>query len=280
MRLRNQVCQLASVGAILIGTQGWNYAQWVGPFYPAHTRPEDFLRVYARAFPTVEVDSTFYAIPAERTVRSWAERVPGVFRFALKMPRVVTHERRLVGCRDVVTEFTDRARALGSCLGPILIQLGPEVGLERLPALERFLPLLPSDLRFALEFRRRSWLARPVLALLRTHGVALALVEGPWLPRAAMMRAAAAPTADVAYVRLMGPDRSISEFDRVQVDRSDELGTWASALAALSERMQAVYVYVNNHFEGHSPASARRLQALVNIPVVEPHQLAEQTELF
>ena len=76
-----------------IGCQGWNYDAWVGPFYPEGTRPVDFLRVYARAFDTVEVDSTFYAIPAPRTLRDWAERVPDDFQFALKLPQEITHEQ-------------------------------------------------------------------------------------------------------------------------------------------------------------------------------------------
>jgi len=77
--------------AIRIGTQGWNYAQWVGPFYPAGTRAEDFLRLYGRAFGTVEVDSTFYAVPPGKVVMSWASKVPDDFRFALKLPRAITH---------------------------------------------------------------------------------------------------------------------------------------------------------------------------------------------
>ena len=173
-------------GAILIGTQGWNYDAWVGPFYPGPTRPTDYLRVYARAFPTVEVDSTFYAVPPEKTVLGWASKVPEHFRFALKTPREITHERRLIDVVDVLAEFTESARLLGARLGPILIQLPPDYGPEGRPALERFLPRLPADLRFALEFRRRGWLTRPILDLLREHRVALALVEGRWIARERM----------------------------------------------------------------------------------------------
>ncbi|HEX4936902.1 MAG TPA: DUF72 domain-containing protein, partial [Gemmatimonadaceae bacterium] len=104
-----------------IGTQGWNYDAWVGPFYPTGTRPADFLSVYARAFDTVEVDSTFYAIPPAKTFRSWRSRVahrPG-FVFALKLPQEITHERRFRGnAADVAAEFFDRARELGPALGP------------------------------------------------------------------------------------------------------------------------------------------------------------------
>lgn len=258
--------------AILLGTQGWNYPAWTGPFYPGHTKPSDFLPLYSRAFRTVEVDSTFYAIPPEKTLKGWADRVPDGFAFAL--------ERRLVRCGDVLAEFTERIRLLGAKLGPVLIQLGPDFGPENRPALERFLPLLPRDLRFAIEFRRHTWLTRPILGLLEEHRVALALVEGRWVKRERMLRLAEDPTADFAYVRWMGPDRAIEDYSRVQADRSEELGQWASALTRLAARVTAVYGYFNNHFQGHSPESARTMQQLLGQPSVEPQKLADQAELF
>ena len=266
--------------AIRIGTQGWNYAQWVGPFYPAGTRAEDFLRLYGRAFGTVEVDSTFYAVPPGKVVMSWASKVPDDFRFALKLPRAITHEQRLVDSRDALAGFLDAARLLGPRLGPVLVQFGPDFGPEHRPALARFLPQLPGDLRFAVEFRRRGWLIRPVLDLLRDYGVALALVEGRWLSREKVLRLAERPTADIAYVRLMGPDRSIEDYSRVQVDRSAELAVWTTTIRALESRVREVYVYVNNHFEGHSPESARKLLQMLYLDVVDLRRLADQTELF
>src|SRR5579862_6170785 len=140
---------------VRIGTQGWNYDAWVGPFYPPDTRVSDFLAVYARAFDTVEVDSTFYAVPPERTIQSWAERTPGHFTFALKLPQEITHEHRLRDCADLTAQFFDRVRTLGSKLGPVLVQLGPEFGPSELPALASFLPTLPRDAQVAVEFRQR-----------------------------------------------------------------------------------------------------------------------------
>jgi uncharacterized protein YecE (DUF72 family) len=267
-------------GRIVVGTQGWNYPAWVGPFYPVGTRQEDFLRLYSRVFTTVEIDSTFYATPPEKTVLGWAARVGDDFRFSLKLPQEITHVRRLVDCRDVLAEFAAAARALGPKLEAVLIQLGPETGPESRPALERFIPLLPADIRFAIEFRRPGLLIRPVLDLLRAHHVALALVEGKWLPRAKMLRLAESPTADFAYVRFMGPDRVIEDYSRIQVDRTAELGTWGPALARLAGKVQRVVVYVNNHFEGHSPASARRLQALLGTAPRELSVMQDQAELF
>lgn len=266
--------------AILVGTQGWNYPQWVGPFYPAGTRADDFLRLYARAFRTVEVDATFYAVPPEKVVRNWAARAGAGFRFALKLPRVITHDRKLIESRDVLAEFLEAARTLGPALGPVLVQFGPDFGPEHRPALARFLPQLPGNVQFAVEFRRRGWLIRPVLDLLRDYGVALALVEGRWLTREKVLRLCERPTAEFGYVRFMGPDRTIEDYSRIQVDRSTELTSWVPALRALAERVKEVYIYVNNHFEGHSPASARKLLTLMHLQVVEPDQMADQPELF
>src|SRR5690349_5759313 len=100
-------------GRIRLGTQGWNYEGWVGPFYPAGTRPSDYLPVYARAFDTVEVDSTFYAVPAETTFAQWAKRTPPGFVFSLKLPQQVTHVERLRDTAGVVQLFFERAAVLG-----------------------------------------------------------------------------------------------------------------------------------------------------------------------
>ena len=266
--------------AIRLGTQGWNYDAWVGPFYPSGTRAADYLGLYARAFGTVEVDSTFYAVPAERTVLGWAERTPPGFRFALKLPQAATHERRLRGAGDVLDAFLDRARLLGPKLGPVLVQLGPDFGPDELPALVRFLPLLPPDVKFAVEFRQRGWLTDGVLALLADHGVALALSDGKWVPRRWALqlaeRFAARPPAPFAYVRWMGPNRDLVDYSRIQVDRTRELAAWAAALGALAAGVPEVYGYVNNHFAGHSPQNVRDLQRLLGQPVVAPDQLGEQ----
>ena len=265
---------------IRIGTQGWNYDAWVGPFYPVGTRPADFLAIYSRAFDTVEVDSTFYAIPPSKTVRGWADRTPPGFTFALKMPQEITHERRLREVNDVASEFFDRARELEDKLGPILIQLGPDFGPTELPALAQFLPSLPRDMQFAVEFRQRGWIHDGVLALLAEHGVALALTDARWIPRKAMMQLAAHPTADFVYVRWMGPDRAIVDYSRIQVDRAYELELWAGVLWSRANTGHRVYGYVNNHFAGHSPESARQLQLLLRQTPVDPARLGEQLTLF
>ena len=271
---------IPSMTSLRLGTCGWNYDAWVGPFYPSGTRPVEGLSGDSRAFNTVEVDSTFYAIPAAKTVRGWASRVGEGFEFALKLPQEITHERRLRGAEEPARRFFDVARELGKKLGPILIQFGPDFGPAELPALAAFLPTLPPDLRFAIEFRQKGWIHEGLIALLAEHHVALTLVEGRWIPRRTMLALAERPTADFAYIRLMGPNRDIVDYSRVQVDRRSELEIWAKVMAILAPKMQFTYTYVNNHFSGHGPATVRMVQEMMGLPVGEPAKLGEQLTLF
>jgi uncharacterized protein YecE (DUF72 family) len=267
---------------IRLGTQGWNYRAWVGPFYPRGARPADMLALYARAFPTVEIDATFYAPPAEPVVRGWRSRVPPEFVFALKVPQEITHELRLRDAGDALGRFLARARLLEGTLGPLLLQTPADwfPTTDARAALADFLPLLPTDLRWAIEFRNPRWLTDATLRILQKHRVAVALVEGRWVKRDRMLALAEQPTADFAYVRWMGPDRALTDYSRVQVARDAEIEAWGAALAALRSRVRDIFGYVNNHFEGHSPATARTLQARLGMGVVDPSSLRLQGELF
>jgi uncharacterized protein YecE (DUF72 family) len=269
------------VGArFLIGTQGWSYPDWVGPFYPVRTPASRYLSVYARAFPAVEVDSSFYAIPPASHFHAWRERTPETFRFTLKLPGELTHERRLRGGDEVLRTFCERAELLDSKLGAILVQLPPDFTPAERAALESFVRRLPRDFDFAVEFRHPGWLAPDVLDLLGTAGVALALSDGPWLPRERAMQTVLRPTAGFAYVRWMGDRPLVSSYDHVQVDRAAEIRAWAQVLLELADRVQEVYGFFNNHYEGHSPASARRLLSELGRPVAGPDELGSQLSLF
>lgn len=266
--------------ALHIGTQGWNYSDWAGVFYPDGTRSGDFLATYARAFGTVEVDSTFYAIPASSTIRGWYERTPADFVFALKFPQSVTHEAHLRDGDGTTELFFERARELREKLGPVLVQMGPDFGPEELPALVDFVPRLPHDVRIAIEFRNRGWMTPGVLALLREHSVSVALVDGSWIPRRWMLELAARPTAPFHYIRWMGPNRNLVDHSRIQVDRSGEMRKWVEAIAAVPDSVGDIYGYTSNYFAGHAPRSARDLQELLGIGSIDPDMLGDQMRLF
>jgi hypothetical protein len=155
-----------------------------------------------------------------KTVKGGAIACRPAFALPLKLPQEITHENRLRNSADQLALFAERARLLGDKLGPILIQLGPDFAPVELPALASFLPTLPHDLDFAIEFRQRGWIHDGIIALLAEHRVALALTDARWIPRKSMLALAERPTSDVAYVRWMGPNRDLVDYSRIQVDRS------------------------------------------------------------
>jgi uncharacterized protein YecE (DUF72 family) len=265
---------------IRLGTMGWNYPDWLGPLYPPGTPSREMLRLYARAFDTVEVDSTFYAIPAEKTVRGWLERTPEEFVFSLKLPREITHERRLQASESVLAEFLDRARELGPRLGPVLVQLGPDFSPAERPALERFLALLPADVRFAVEFRQRGWISQELYDLLTAHRVALAISDGPFIPREWSLSLVRRPTTDFHYLRWLGENRDLVDHSRVQIDRAADLLEWAGAIRELPTEGFTVYGYYNNHYSGHSPATAHEMLKLLGRHPLPPDQVGDQISLF
>ena len=266
-----------------IGTQGWNYPAWSGPFYPRNARPADFLTLYAKLFGTVEVDSTFYAVPSADVIESWTRRTPASFRFALKFPRAATHEDRLAGrpSYETLAEFTDRVRGLGVRLGPILLQMPPDFGPAARQDLDAFLDAWPSDLALSVELRDPSWLDGDTFESLAARGFAPTLTDSPHVPLSLMLEAVArvACGPSFAYVRWLGP-RDITDYSHVQVDRSDELGRWAAALPSLVDRGIDVYGYFNNHYAGHSPASARSFLELLGETPPDPGALEPQGSLF
>jgi uncharacterized protein YecE (DUF72 family) len=262
---------------IRLGTQGWNYDAWLGAFYPTGTKAPDYLGVYSRAFSTVEIDSTFYAVPSVRSVRSWGNKVPDGFKFALKLPQEITHDNRLRESGDLTNLFLDRARELDDKLGIVLIQLGPDFAPAELPALAAYLPTLPTkEIAFAIEFRQRGWINDGV----REYNVALTLTDARWIPRKQMLALAETPTSQTAYLRWMGPNRDFTDYSHIQVDRTRELSAWATAIKGLQTRVKTIYGFVNNHFSGHSPESVRQLQRLLGQTPVMPDQLGEQISLF
>jgi uncharacterized protein YecE (DUF72 family) len=199
------------------------------------------------------------------------------------MPREVTHELRLRHAEEVVDTFLERARELGGKLGPILLQMGPDFGPDELPAIEGLVPQLPRAMRFAIELRQSRWMEPEVLPrlleLLARNGIALALSDGKWIRRETMLELLERPTADFLYVRWMGPDRDITDYSRVQFDRSEEMRAWSEALKRAAHTKE-IYGFFNNHFAGHSPASAREMQGLLGQAPVDPETLRPQRSLF
>lgn len=254
-----------------LGTSSFSHESWVGSFYPAGTKPADFLTVYAQRYDTVEIDATFYRIPSKSQARSWAAKVPDGFRIAVKAPQVVTHEKLLVDCGGEMGSFLEALDEMGDRLGPILFQFpyfrrdafaSVDAFLKRL---EPFLAALPPGRPYALEVRNRTWVAPALLDTLRRHRVAYALLDHPWMPPAdELVSKLDVVTSDFTYVRWLGDRKGIEartdSWDRLIVDRAADMERWVPALADLLERKIELYGYFNNHYAGHAPGSIELLR--------------------
>ncbi|MGH7271373.1 MAG: DUF72 domain-containing protein, partial [Polyangiaceae bacterium] len=184
---------------VLVGTSGYSYKPWQGPFYPKTLPAARFLSFYASALATVEINNTFYRMPTPDLLERWARDVPEGFLFALKAPQRITHIAKLKDAGEALATFAHAANALGSHLGPLLFQLPPNLrkDVPRLTAfLEKARLLKPAGQRFAFEFRHPSWFDDDVMTELRAHGAALCLAESDTLETPLIA------TADWGYVRL------------------------------------------------------------------------------
>jgi len=261
---------------IHIGTQGFSYPDWIGSFYPPGSRQEDYLPFYAQVFDTVELDTTFYHPPRASVVRSWARHTPETFRFAAKVPQRITHDARLSQMGEHLSEFFKALEPLGPRLGPLLVQMPAEFTREPDTAglLDRFLSVTPTGARLAVEFRHASWHVSATAEVLRRHRAALAWTEWRELPRFPEV------TADFLYLRWLGDRRELVRHDRVQIDRRESFDRWQADLARVLPQVREIYGYFNNHWAGHSPASANEMKRRLGLVTVEPRAEWPQRELF
>jgi len=234
-----------------VGTSGWNYNHWAGPFYPEDLPQHRWLDYYAERFRSVEVNNTFYQLPHKDTLRQWYQTVPDDFLFAVKASRYITHMKKLKEPRESLARFLDAVRVLEDKLGPILFQLPPRWHFNG-DRLASFLDLLPDDLRYTFEFRDESWVNEETYKLLREKGAAFCIYElaGYLSPREV--------TADLAYVRLHGPG------DKYQGDYSDQtLSDWAGTCRDWAAQGREVWCYFDNDQAGFAAQNALRLQEMI-----------------
>jgi uncharacterized protein YecE (DUF72 family) len=236
---------------IRIGTSGWQYRHWRGPFYPEKFSAAKMLNHYIQHFDSVEVNNTFYKLPRVEALRTWAEAVPQDFCFAVKASRFITHNKKLIDPQNFLEKFLPVVEVLGGKLGPILFQLPPKwrVNADRL---EQFLAALPRYNRYTFEFREPSWNTPEVLQILRRFNAAYCVYE------LAGYHSPIEITADWAYVRLHGPG---NKYQGSYGRRT--LNEWASLIAKWNSQLKAVYFYFDNDDSGYAVHNALELKALV-----------------
>jgi uncharacterized protein YecE (DUF72 family) len=263
-----------AIPGVCLGTSAFTAAGWEGSFYPAGMKPRDFLSYYATKFNSVEVDSTFYRTPACSTVSGWCEKTPPDFIFAAKVPQIITHERVLQNCDAEMDEFICRMDALDDKLGPLLLQF-PYFNKSAFASSKDFVARLRlflkrlggSTVRYAVEIRNKAWLDERFADLLREHKVALALIDQAWMPRPHEIFEKFDPiTANFAYLRLLGDRKGIeavtNTWDKTIVDRAAEVQEWVKYCQQVVKRGVKLYVYANNHYAGHAPATVRLFREL------------------
>jgi uncharacterized protein YecE (DUF72 family) len=227
---------------LLAGTSGYSYKEWIGAFYPEKLPANEMLRYYAGRFSTVEINNTFYRMPAPAMLAQWVEQVPDRFMFTLKAPKRITHDARLRDCEPNVTEFLRRASTLGNKLGVVLFQLPPYLKKD-LPRLQEFMALLPSGTRAAFEFRSDTWHVDDVYETLKGRGAALCVTDTDEGDTPFVV------TADWGYVRL-----------RRTHYNDEELRDWAARIAAAP--VARTYVYFMHEDEALGTRFAQRLNEL------------------
>ena len=229
---------------LIVGTSGYSYKEWKGTFYPDDLPAAKMLPFYARHFRSVEINNTFYRMPAESMMTKWAGEVPDGFTFVLKAPQRITHQKKLAGAGDDVHQLFDVASKLGPKLGPVLFQL-PPFARKDAARLHDFIETLPADRKVAFEFRHESWFDDEIAAILRDRDAALCAADTDDVGDPdAILRA----TASWGYMRLRRTDYS-----------DDALVAWRKRIDA--QPWSAAYVFFKHEDEGKGPAFAKRFLA-------------------
>lgn len=272
--------------SIHLATCAWSFEDWRGPFYPAHLPQARWLEFYARHFPAVEVDSTFYHVPAPHTAAHWSEVTPKDFRFACKLPREITHERKLRDAADGLAEFLAALDPLGEKLACVLVQTPPFFNPQHdASALREFVRALPGGVRFAIEFRHAGWHVPRFAHLLQEHGVGWVWSDSTTVAQQAEGAFAFLPdTAALAYVRLLGDlgkkydpaGHTIHRYRELMWPREPGLESWAVRIRQAAEAGREVFVAASNHYEGFAPETCRRLAARLGQKLEWPEPNAEK----
>jgi len=238
--------------AIRVGTSGWHYEHWRGPFYPRDISSAGMFSFYADRLRTVEINNSFYHLPTAKAFSEWRRQAPPGFVFAVKASRYITHMKKLKDPAAALEKFFEHAEKLEEKLGPVLFQLPPRWGVNT-DRLAEFLQALPRGHRYAMEFRDPSWFAPGVYALLERHNVALCAFE------LAGQESPERLTADFAYLRLHGPaeQKYAGRYSKAQLRaRLGQCRTW------IEQGAREVFVYFDNDEAGYAAANALEFQAM------------------
>src|SRR5436190_14666130 len=229
---------------LYVGTSGYSYKEWKGPFYPEDLPDKQMLRFYGERFRSVEINNTFYRMPKDSVLEAWGKEVPENFKFVLKAPQRITHIQRLKDAGDSVSYLIKTAAVLKERLGPLLFQLPPYLKKD-VPRLREFFGSLPLEQPAAFEFRHESWFDDEVFALLRERRAPLCIAEAEEGVNVPFVS-----TADWGYLRLRRPDYG-----------DPELTAWVERVR--QPGWQDAFIFFKHEDEGKGPQMAKRFLELV-----------------
>ncbi|MEM7115109.1 MAG: DUF72 domain-containing protein [Chloroflexota bacterium] len=243
-----------------LGTMGFSYKPWQGVFYPAGLAPRHYLSYYAECFNSVEMDTTFYGTPPIERVQRWAQATPAGFKFCPKTPRAITHEAlSLTHALPQMKAFVDTMRHLESKLGAILIQFPPSFAIKEKAALQAFLGQLPTDVRFTVEFRNRSWEREETAVLLAQYNICWCATDYIHL------RKEVRQTTNFLYLRFIGPHGQFDTKTRERIDKTQDLKKWWGQIQTKQEYVNTIYGFFNNDYAGYSPATCNKFKRVVGL---------------
>ncbi len=255
---------------VFLGTSGWSYREWIGPFYDKTDK--SMLRVYTKVFSTVEIDSTFYRYPSKGMVMGWTRYSPEGFVFTAKLPQLITHKKKLdlgEGVEQDLEKFMELMEplSLNGKLGCILIQLPPSFDYKP-RELEDFFKVLPTHVRFAVEFRDLSWIRNETWLLLEKYKIAYTIVDEPLLPPEMHL------TSNIAYFRWHGHGTTPWYDYHYSIQ---ELQPWCPKMAEAAKKVEKVYGYFNNHYHGYAVENC--LQVLEMMNAIKPLQVEAKQKI-
>jgi len=261
------------MGDLFLGCSGWHYKDWVGPFYNAEDKSK--LAAYSRVFKTAEIDSTFYAYPSKGMVFGWLKYTPPDFVFSAKLPKLITHKKKLdqrQGVEEDLQRFCDLMQPLqlNGKLACLLAQLPP--GLKfNLNLMESFFSLFPTNFRLAVEFRDESWLKDATWSLLERYEVAYTIVDEPLLPPDVRV------TTDIAYIRWHGRgERPWYNYHY----KTEELQPWVPKVRETAQKAEKTYGYFNNHYHGYAVKNCLEMMDMLGTITLEQREVKTTVEEY
>ncbi len=263
---------------IHIGCAGWDYKDWIGPFYPKLLESYNRLVFYTKYFNVIEINNTFYSLPKFSIVQNWSEQAPADFKFIVKVWQEITHNFKDVNIKDSISQFFYRLSPLKEKTFAYLLQFPPwfKYNEKHLHQLKYLISELPTENKYIFELRDNSWFNEDLLyELLEISTIILGTTYMPGIKAYYM------PRQNTYYIRLIG-DRELTVFDRIQRDQKENLSNLVNKINTLkkSPNIYEIFIIVNNHFQGNAPESVNMLKEKLNLPVKTFNQQKKLSDYF